>query len=97
MNEHKLKSLFRAARKAPAPELAPGFDHRVMGALEREELAQPVPWTEQLEQWWARVAFGAALVIALCVVVDFGLAGATHIDLSSSLAEVSEQWLFATD
>jgi hypothetical protein len=94
MNESKLKVLFEAARQVPAPQPEMGFDARVMRAIERAE-REPVAWFDQLGELWPRVAIGALLAIGLCVAADFSLAALAQADLSASLTEVSEQWLFA--
>jgi len=67
----------------------------VMRAIGREERPGPASWFDQLGELWPQVAAGAVVVIGLCVAADFCLTTYAQTDLSASLAEASEQWLFA--
>ena len=94
MNERKLQKLFDSARREPAPEPSPGFDARVLSALRREQPPESVFLLDQLGQLYPRLAWAAALVIALCVAADYGLAAWGVPDLAAGTALLSDQWLF---
>ena len=94
MNERKLQKLIGAARTEPPPEISPGFDTRVMRVLGREDHRAPGSLVDQLGEFFPRLALVAALVIGLCVAADF-LSTLAPMDLSESVTQVSEQWLFA--
>lgn len=100
MNGRKLNQLFRAARSDTPPAAAPGFENLVLAAL-RQPGGAPVPdevsWFDQLGNWFPRLAMGAALVVVLCVTADYGLSAMAAADLTDSLTELSEQWLFAAN
>jgi hypothetical protein len=95
MNEQKLQKLFNAARDEPAQGPAAGFEARVMRALRREPRPEPFSLAEQLGELFPRLALAAAMVIGLCVAADLCLSAFVQADLSASVAEASEQWLFA--
>ena len=95
MNEHKLQRLVSAVRAEPAPVLSPGFETRVMRALRNEDRAEPGSLSDQLGELFPRLALAAALVIGLCVAADLCLSTLAPMDLSESVTQVSEQWLFA--
>lgn len=100
MNDRKLNQLFRAARRDAPPVPEPGFDNLVLAALRRSgEASVPakISWFEQLGAWLPRLAGAAALSIALCVAADYGLTALAAADLTDSLTELSEQWLFAAN
>ena len=50
---------------------------------------------DQLGELFPRLALAATLVIGLCVAADLCLSTLAPMDLSESVAQVSEQWLFA--
>ena len=52
---------------------------------------------EQLSRLFPRIAVSTAVVIVLCVAADYGLARRAPADLTDSLTELSEQWLFAAN
>ena len=100
MNDKKLNQLFRAAQPAPPPAPGPGFEQRVLAAIRqaprRREAGAASLW-DQLGALFPQLAGAAAVVVALCVALDFGLAAFAQSDLTDSLAELSEQWLFAVN
>jgi hypothetical protein len=100
MNDRKLNQLLRAARKETPCSPAPGFENLVLAALRQPGVTSTtgdVPLFDQLGAWFPRLAAAAALLIVLCVAADFGLAAYAAADLTDSLTELSEQWLFAAN
>ena len=95
MNEQKLQKLFSSARSEPAPGPAAGFEARVMRALRRESRPAAFSLADQVGDLFPRMALAAAMVIGLCVAADLCLSAFVQGDLSASVAEASEQWLFA--
>ncbi|MSU58588.1 MAG: hypothetical protein EXS35_10495 [Pedosphaera sp.] len=98
MNDRKLKQLFRAARNESPPSPEPGFENLVLSAIRRE--LPPMRATSLIDQLGAlfpRLAWAAALVIAMCLGADFCLTALAPTGLSDGIAEISEQWLFAAN
>lgn len=100
MNDRKLKQLFHAARRSPAPAPGEGFDQLVMRAIrseaQREATRPPAAnsFCDQLNRLFPRLACAAVLVIAACGAVEWSSAS-TNASLTDSIAQISEQWLFA--
>jgi hypothetical protein len=97
MNDEKLKKLFELARAETAPVLPEGFDARMERALARERNAAPISLWDQIEALFPRVAMGAALVMALCLLGDFYFSAAHPAGLSGDVNEISEQWLLGAN
>ncbi len=98
MNDQKLQRLFGAARNEPPPAPSDDFHARVVRAIRRAmDGAEPNSVFDQLGRLFPRLALAAALVIGLCVLVDVCLASFGQRDLADSVAEISEQWLFASN
>ena len=100
MNDRKLNQLFRAARQEAPPPPAPGFEHLVLAAIRQPAPSHEVESSSLLEQLgnlFPRMALAAAVVIAACVVADYGLSVQARADLTDNLTELSEQWLFAAN
>lgn len=100
MNDEKLNQLFQAARRDPPPSAEPGFENLVLAALRNDsQHAEPevVSLFDQLGRWFPRLACAAVVIIALCVVADFGLTALAQTNLTDGVAELSEQWLFAVN
>lgn len=100
MNDRKLKQLFRAAKQHPAPAPTEAFDLLVMQSV-RSDMRRGVTrgdnsLIEQLNRLFPRLAIAAALMIALCVAADL-LSSNANPSLTSGIAQISEQWFFATD
>jgi hypothetical protein len=97
MDERKLKQLFAAARRAPAPAPAGDFAAQVLGAIHREPpalTARALSIFESLNAWFPRLALTAAAVIVLCVAADCGLTAAGLPGLGDSAAQAASQCLF---
>ncbi len=100
MNDRKLKQLFHAAKQHPAPAPTEGFDLLVMQSIRTD--VQPRmkrrenSLADQLNRLFPRLAFAAALMIALCVAADF-VSSTGGPSLTDSVAQLSEQWLFASN
>ncbi len=96
MNENKLRKLFEAARRENPPSPDTGFAAEVMRAIHRE----PAPGTpsvlSQLGDLFPRLAVAALVLIAVCFVGDFCASALELPDLENGVAQLSEQWLFAT-
>ncbi len=86
----KLEFLFKAARSEPPPSASPGFDARVMRTVRAGFRPQPLSLFDQLDAWFPRLAVGAVLVIGACLLADNLGSG----DLTSDVAQFSDQWLF---
>ena len=94
MNENKLKKLFEAARNE-APPLPPGnFESRVVREIQREPRSPHAAslFVEQLNTLVPRIALAAAAVVIACVVFEAVSDGP---DVTESVAQISDQWLFA--
>jgi len=96
MNPRKWNQIFELARSEPPPDPPPGFAARVTRALEREARPVAVSLLEEFGGLLPRFAVGAALVIVLCVAVDFGAGALGEPDLAAGVSQASEPWLFAT-
>lgn len=96
MNDDRLKKIFELARAETPPAAPEGFDARVLAAVRRERRAAPVNWWEQIGELFPRLAIGAALVIALCVTVNYWTALQSS-SLAADASELSDQWLFAAN
>ena len=93
MNEKQIETIFKAARREPAPVPTAGFERRVIRAVADE--TPQATLLEQLSSLLPRLAASAALVIALCVAVDVCLSKFVQDDLDSGLTQLAQQWLFA--
>ena len=97
MNDKKLNVLFRSVRKEPAPEPDPQFAGLVMRAIGwGERTREPLSFSDQLALLFPRIAIGATALICLCLLGDLCLA-IVQPDFSTSIAELSQQWLFAAN
>ena len=94
-SKRKLERLFESARKETVPQPGDDFAGDVARAIRRETRAESTSLSEQLGNLFPRLAMASALVIALCVAMDYGLSNFVQRDLSTSAAEISQQWLFA--
>ena len=96
MNDRKLKRLFDAAGSQPPPSPPAGFDERVMRAV-RCEPALPQAKTpslfDELNALFPRLAWTAAVVIALCVAADWVVSAMNGPSLTDGVAQISNQWL----
>ena len=100
MNEKKLNQLFGAARKETALLPEAGFENLVLSAIRREArtgATESFSLFDQLSAWFPRLAWATALVVALCVAADFGLASFEVPSLTDGVAQISDQWLFAAN
>lgn len=100
MKDRTLNQLFRAAAKDTPPGAAPGFEQLVLAAIREPEVRPETDagsLFEQLSRLFPRIAGAAAVVMVLCVAADYGLASRAPADLTDSLTELSEQWLFAAN
>jgi len=96
MNEQKLKQLFAAARREPAPAPPSEFSDSVLRALRREPTpADTLPWGlfEQLNRLFPRVALAAAAIILLCLAADFGLTAWGWPELGDGASQASCSFL----
>jgi hypothetical protein len=93
--KRKLERLFRSARNEIVPPAGEDFAGAVMRAIRRERQPEPFSLSDQLANLFPRLATAAALMIAVCVVADYCLSNFLQSDLSSSTAEMTQEWLFA--
>jgi hypothetical protein len=97
----KLERLFQSARNEPVPQPSQDFASNLMREVGRSspttplERFGPVSIIDQLASLFPRLAMASVLAIALCVAADYCLANFVQRDFSSSVAEITEQWLFA--
>jgi hypothetical protein len=96
MNENKMRRLLDAARSEPLAQPGPDFAAQAMRAVRQAPESEPVSVLGQLGDLFPRLAVAAALVIGLCVAADFCAAAVDQSDLTSGVAQLSDQWLFAT-
>ena len=93
MKKDKLNRLFNLARKAQPPAPPAGFEADVLRAIRQEPRHAVTASASLLDlpgSWFPRLAWAAALVIALCIVANFTLGP----DLNEAVDQASEQWLF---
>ena len=93
MNDRKLKQLFAAARKEPAPAPAEDFAADVLRAIRREPSPAPISIVDLLNLWFPRIALTASAVIVLCLAADWGLTAAGVPGLGDGVSQLSAQWL----
>lgn len=77
MNENKLKQLFAAARRAPAPTPPADFAEDVLRAARQlpsnaHTLLYEANIFEQLNSWFPRLALASAALIILCAALELG-------------------------
>jgi len=96
MTENKIRKLLTSARKETAPAPAPGFEARVMAAVRQAPRPEAVSVFGQLNDLFPRLAVAAAVLIGLCVAADLCASALEPPDLAAGVAQLSEQWLFAT-
>ena len=96
MNANKLSRLFAAARREPAPEPGGHFVAGVMRAARREPALEPAGVFGQLGEWFPRLALASAAVILLFLAADVCASALGPGDIDGGVAQLSEQWLFAT-
>jgi|SRR6266404_5813579 len=94
----KLEKLLQKARMEAPPEPPPGFENRVLRALSGQEptTVTTLSLFDQLSALFPRLALVSALVMVLCFGVELLTSSSGQSDLTSSLAQLSDQWLFAT-
>ncbi|MGD0350942.1 MAG: hypothetical protein ABSB84_11625 [Verrucomicrobiota bacterium] len=100
MNKRKLKQLFELVRSEPAPVPREDFVADVLRAVHRGPpvtAPEALAISDQLIRLFPRLVFAAALVIVLCVAVDFGLTAAGMPGLGDGLSQISAQWLLTPD
>jgi len=97
MTNEKNDRLFKAARNEapPAPDAA--FDTRVMAAIRRSTHQQTFSILDRINLLFPRIVFASAAIIASCLLIEVGVGMFSHSDLSSKVAEISEQWIFAAN
>ena len=96
MNNDKIQKLFNSARKEEAPRPDGDFSAQVMRAVRSEAAPEPASVWGEVGELFPRLAVAAALVIGLCVAADFCASAIEGPDLTSGVAQLSEQWFFAT-
>ena len=97
MNDKKLNQLFAAARRAPAPPVAPDFADDVLRAVRREpppRLRETPSVFAELNVLFPRVATIAAAIIIFFSALDFGLTSAGLPELGAGAAEVTSNLFF---
>jgi hypothetical protein len=97
INDKKLSFLFGSARSVPAPEPDVQFEGRVMRAISRSGTMEASSFFDQLAGLLPRIAIATALVMSLCVGADLYLSCFVQRDFSASIAELSQEWLFAAN
>jgi hypothetical protein len=90
----RLQKLFEKVRTERAPEPSAGFEARVTRALPDREPALSL--FDQLNGLFPRSALASALILGLCFGIELFGSGFERADLSSNLAQFSDQWLFTT-
>lgn len=97
MNDSKLKHLFEQARKDAPPVPPPDFTFGTLARLHPKDGPESPTLFDQLNALFPRLAFAAVVVIALCIAGELWLSSASETDLSTGVAQVSENWSFAGD
>lgn len=88
-----MKQLFAAAARVETSAATDDLPERVTRAIRREIPAPAPSLFDQIGLLLPRVAMAAAAIVAICVIVESTAAG----DLSTDVARLSEQWLFAVN
>jgi hypothetical protein len=83
-------SVNRALLPLPLPR--PGYSS---WPARRSDRNKELSLFEQLDAWFPRLAFGAALVIGAWLIADNWSSGFGQTSLTSDVAQFSDQWLFA--
>ncbi len=96
MNDNKMRKLFASASKEPSREPSADFAADVMRAVRRTSAPEPVSVFGQLGDLFPRLAIASVVIIGLCVAADFCASAVERSDLTTGVAQLSEQWLFAT-
>jgi len=91
MNENRLNQLFTAAKDAPPPAPAEGFDLLVLQQIRRHPTRLELTISDVLGLWFPRLTVVAAAVIALCVLGDL-VSSSNDPGLSVTAAQLSEQY-----
>ncbi|HEX4350670.1 MAG TPA: hypothetical protein VH251_09785 [Verrucomicrobiae bacterium] len=100
MNDKKLKRLFALARNEAAPAPSPDFAEEVLRAVRREPqpvAAESISIWEHLNALFPRLALASAVVIVLCVAVDWGLTAAGVPGISDGATQLTSQFLFNSE
>ena len=100
MNERKLNQLFASARREAASPPPADFDAQVMRAIRREPGSGALErgsLLDQLESLFPRLAWGAALVLALCLAAESGAELLGWPNLTEGVAQLSDQWLLTAN
>jgi hypothetical protein len=97
MNEARQKQLFAAVRRETPPEPPSNFPALVVAAIARDtrQAARP-SLLDLVGGLFPRVATAALAVIALCVAADWFFNFAADGGLNEQIAQVTDQWLFAS-
>jgi len=100
MNKRKLNRLFELARTKAAPVPPDEFAADVLRAVRREPpgvVSGALTVSDPLNRWFPRIAFAAAMIIVLCLAVDFGLTAAGMPGLGDEVSQISAQWFLTPD
>ena len=95
MNVGKLQRLLLNARSAIPPVPSGDFNERVIRAIRREQRPEPFSLIDQLGEFFPRLGLAAVVLIALCAASDLCFTTFSQTDLTSGVAQLSDQWLFA--
>jgi anti-sigma factor RsiW len=97
--DDKLTQVFEAARGLKVPSVPEGFEDQVMRAVYskagREAAPAPLTVFDHLDLYFPRAATAAVLAIGIFVAIDLAAALVGEPDLTASVAQFSDQWLFA--
>jgi len=95
MNDSKLQRLLQSAKNAVPPTPAGDFNDRVIRAIRREPKPKPFSLMDQLGEFFPKFGLAAAVLVVVSAAGDLCYTALTQSDLTSGVAQLSEQWLFA--
>jgi hypothetical protein len=96
MKSSKLQQLFNQARKETPPCLGADLESRVISEIRKECRPVRVTVFDQLNEMFPRFALAAVVLIVICAVGDFWLSSGDEQDMTSGLAQASQDWQFVT-
>ena len=96
MKSSKLQQLFSRAQTDTPPCPRSDFEARVMREIRKECRPAPVTLFNQLNDMFPRFALAAVVLMVICAVGDLWSSGGYEQDLTSGLAQASQDWQFIT-
>ena len=93
MKDSKIDRLLGSAAKDNSPPVPEDFATRVMRQVHRPDKVESVSILDQINTWYPRLALGAGLAIAICLLAELGLSALEPDSLSENVAQASLPWV----